>query len=659
MNSTFKKLLMKKFIAFLKILLFVISLGHLLFPLQVYSEERDGGSLKLDSLFTSQMVLPRRNGNVSGLAGPNELVTVAFGGISQSAKSDDKGRFTVPLADLKAGTTGSLVVTSSTGNKQVLEDVIAGDVFLCSGQSNMALPVDRALNSDIVKANAYNETIRMVTVSVNASPVSLKNYKTAVTWEKATPDKVGHWSATCYFFAEALQKRVSVPIGLVNASVGGSNITTWMSLDALGGTQSGAEQLLKVYADDPIKAGIEFGHSFETWWSKSGGPGKPWSKKPSEVLAWQPVPQPITNWEKWGTGLEAYDGPLWYGAVLTLNKKQASQAATLDLGLIDDIDQTWLNGQPVGFSSGGNVERQYAIAPGSLKVGENVIVINVIDLWSFGGLYGDMPRELVLADGTHLPLDAWYWLGVPANQKYPPRAPWDTTGGVSILKNGMIDPMGRFPFTAVIWYQGESNVGGPYKDLLGSLFKDWRNQFGPDLPFAVVQLANNGSRPTSPTNSAWARLREDQRLAVNGDAHATLAVAIDIGEPSDVHPANKQALGDRLARAISVKVYGVPGSESGPEIETIERTGDSLLLSFKGAEGNLVAYSASRPIGFEVCYENACQFAEAELSGRQVILAAVGSADRVRFCWADAPTCTLYDGTTGLPAVPFEKYVTD
>lgn len=624
----------------------------------VSAKDKSRPPLALDDLFQDHMIMPRHAAVVSGSAAPNENINISFFNVSQSATTDDKGRFRINLPDFEPGRTSTLTVSTDDGERVEVTDVLSGDVYLCSGQSNMGLPVDRALNNDIVKSNSANDTIRMATIATDPSPKPLAHFKTPVTWEKAAPDTVGKWSAACYFFGDALQKRVHVPIGLVNASLGGSNITTWLSSEALVPDYAAQENLLGVYADDPARAGLEFGHAFETWWQSGAAPGTPWAATADDLATWQPVPNPVVAWEKWpGAGLYTYDGPLWYATTVTLSDAQAAQGATLDLGQIDDIDQTWLNGQPVGFTSGGGVERHYKIEAGSLKSGDNIVVINVIDLWSFGGLYGDKPRQLRLADGTVLPLDSWRWAPVPEAQKYPPRAPWDPAGGVSILRNGMIEPMGPFAFAGAVWYQGESNVGNPYQGLLRALFRDWRDQFGQELAFAVVQLANNGPRPTHPVESGWARLREDQRLAVLADGNATLATAIDIGEPTDVHPANKQALGERLARAMAIRLYGFKGSESGPQIAGIKRDGEKLVLSFTGQEGDFVAYSAARPIGFEACHDKECRYVDAEISGRQVILTGAKDATKVRFCWADSPTCTLYDGKTGLPALPFEQTV--
>ncbi|EGF91654.1 glycosyl hydrolase family 2, sugar binding domain protein [Asticcacaulis biprosthecium C19] len=619
---------------------------------------KDEVPLRLDGLFQDHMVLPRHGAVVSGHAAPGEEITVSFFNISQLAAADDKGRFQVELPDFQPGKTSRLSVSTGSGDRVEYDDVISGDVYLCSGQSNMQMSVKRALNEDVVISNSANDLIRMATIPVNAQAKPQERFTSQIAWQKAGPDTVGDWSATCYFFAASLQKRVQVPIGLVHASLGGSDITTWLSPDALLPDYAAAQNLLNLYAEDADKAGAEFGHSFEQWWKDKGAPGTPWAATAADLRTWQAAPNVSSNWEKWGLReLASYNGPLWYGAIVTVTAEQAAQGATLELGRVDDIDQTWLNGQPVGFTSGAGTERKYKLPEGALVAGDNVVVLNVVDLWSYGGMYGDAPRQLKLADGTAVPLTGWRWNPVPAGLGNPPRAPWDATGGVSILKNGMIAPMGSFGFAGTVWYQGESNVGRPYQSLMARLFKDWRSQFGDDMVFAVVQLANYENRAVKPVESGWARLREDQRLAVLADGNAVLATAIDIGEATDIHPANKQVLGERLSRAMAIKLYGFNGSVSGPMITSVVKDGDRLVLTFDGMEGDFITYSSNRPIGFEACVGNECRYVDAEASGKTVVLLAAANATKVRFCWADAPTCNLYDGKTGLPAVPFEQAV--
>ncbi|MCE4555928.1 sialate O-acetylesterase [Roseateles cellulosilyticus] len=614
--------------------------------------------LELDGLFQDHMVLPRHEARVSGRAAAGERITVSAFGQTRTAMADAAGRFSVALPELAAGRAGALNVTAASGAQVTVNDVLTGDVHLCSGQSNMQVPVTRALNSDVVIGNSANPQLRMATVAVSPSPTPLSRFASPLKWEAASPQTVAGWSATCYFFGAALQQRTGVPIGLVHASLGGSALSAWLSPGASLPDYAKQQELLKLHARDAGLANVAFARDFEQWWRSTGGSGAPWASTAGALQAWRPVPDVSQPWEKWGVPeLAAYDGAVWYAAAVELTPTQAAQAARLELGLIDDIDLTWLNGQPVGFTSGGGTQRRYAVPAGALKAGLNTVVVNVVDLWSYGGFYGDGPRELVLADGTKLPLVGWRWQPVPAAQKSPPRAPWDAMAGISVLHNGMLAPMGLFRFESAVWYQGESNVGQPYQRWLSRLFTDWRAQFGDGLLFAVVQLANYGARNAQPVESGWALLREEQRRAVAADRHAVLATAVDLGEPTDIHPANKEVLGRRLARAVAIALYGEKGSASGPAPRAAVREGERVIVSFDGLEGDWLVYGGPRPIGFELCGSQGCRWAEAEVSGRDVVLRGLPGATKVRYCWSDAPTCTLYDGGSQLPALPFEQVI--
>lgn len=615
----------------------------------------EAGSLQLDSLFQDHMVLPRQGAVVSGRAAARDAVTVSGFGGTWKTTADASGRFGVTLPSLPAGRTDTLAVSTGRGQRVALGDVVTGDVFLCSGQSNMQLTVNRALNADTVIGTSNNPDLRMATVAVDPSPAPRERLAKPTAWQAASPQTVGDWSATCYFFGRDLQRKLRQPIGLVHASLGGSNLTAWLSPAASLPDYARQQELLALYARDPAKGSIAFGKEVEAWWQASGGPGRPWASTPAELGGWKAAADVARNWENWGVPeLSGYDGSIWYGATASLSPAQAAQPATLELGLIDEVDTTWVNGKPVGFTAGAGTARAYPLAAGLLKAGDNTVVLNVLDLWSYGGMYGEQPRRLRLADGSVVPLTGWRWQMPPSANRYPPRAPWDAMAGVSVLHNGMIAPLGRFPFKGALWYQGESNVGSPYQGLLARLFKDWRGQFGNGMAFGVVQLANFGARPAQPAESGWARLREEQRRAVLADPNAVLATAIDLGDPTDIHPANKQGVGERLARAIGIKLYGQSGSANGPMVRSAVGQGDRVAVDFDGVEGALVAYGAAGPIGFEVCTDGVCRWSEARVSGTQVVLPAALDAKKIRYCWGDAPSCTLYDGKSGLPAVPFE-----
>jgi sialate O-acetylesterase len=239
------------------------------------------------------------------------------------------------------------------------------------------------------------------------------------------------------------------------------------------------------------------------------------------------------------------------------------------------------------------------------------------------------------------------------------RPRWDATGGLTTAFSAMIAPLEPFAFRGVVWYQGESDTGEPdrYPGLLTALMNDWRGRFGSDLPFLIVQLANFGSPWVAPMESGWAGLREAQRLVVAGDPHAGLAVTIDLGDSQDIHPANKQEVGRRLARVARRVVYGDSHAAAGPVAVRAAREDGQIVIEFRDVSQGLVAYGAEAPIGFELCGSGpgSCRFAVARMQDVRVLLtpAAGPAPERVRYCWADNPVCTLYDAD-GLPVGPFE-----
>lgn len=620
----------------------------------------------LADMFQDHAVLQRdKPVTLWGQAGAGETVTLSLDGETTNAITGTDGRWQTTLPARSAGGPFRLEVQTSAGATQVVNDVLVGDVFLCSGQSNMEWPVNRSYGADSLASESTNDTIRYLNVEKHDSLKPLVQFNTPVHWQKAAPDTVPHWSAVCYTFARDLQTTTKVPIGLINASWGGSNIRPWISEQGLRAVPGHEESLdlLKLYGEDEAAAYGQFGNDFARWWAASGGEGAPWGALPKDVNKWPKVPDVTQYFENWGIDeLKTYNGPLWYARSVKLSAAQAQGDATLTLGPIDDIDQTWVNGVGVGYTAGPSTPRVYKIQAGTLKAGDNVITINVLDLWSYGGLFSETPRHITFADGSSVALDdGWHYHSVPHDQRNPPSAPWGNISGQTTLYNGMIAPIGAYGLKGALWYQGESNAGEPftYEALLTALFKDWRGQFGDDLPFLVVQLADFGPRPTKPVDSWWAHIREAQRQAVNKDGNAALAVTLDIGDPNDIHPLDKTSVGKRLSRAAQSLIYKATHTRSGPVPVSVMRTAGTVVIRFGQIDGTLVSYSTAFPISFELCEEDrsTCQYAPATLAGDQVRLTgpAVGTAKYVRYCWADSPTCTLYDNA--LPVGPFEEAI--
>jgi sialate O-acetylesterase len=619
----------------------------------------------MSGLFVDHAVLQRdRPIAVFGRATAGEDITVSLANASASAKADAQGAWSLTLPAMPAGGPHTLTARSA-GRTQVANDVLVGDVWLCSGQSNMEWPVRNTLDAGSEVALSANDRIRQVTIARAISAAPRSDFDQALEWKVAGPATTEHFSATCYYFVRELQKTVNVPQGIISSNWGGSRIEPWMSEQALRGVegyQAQLDLLGELRTNKPI-AFWHWGETWQKWWLEQRAITKgtqPWAVK-GDTTAWQPAPVSLGYWETWGVpALGRYDGLMWYRAHVKLDKAQAKQAAQLSLGLADDADVTWLNGRAVG-NGFGEVARLYALPPKLLKAGDNLVVVNVHDFWGNGGLYGPADqRALLLADGTRVPLTDWEYSVAPSGL-WPPHAPWESLSGVNVLYNAMIAPLGKYGLRGVAWYQGEANAGlddaRRYQALLAAWMADWRRQFDAPLPFLIVQLANFGKLVTTPVDSGWAQLRDAQRRAVAADGNAAIAVTIDIGNRDDIHPTNKQDVGRRLARAARNVVYGEKISAYGAQPLSAKRDGSRVIVELAEFEGALTVYSAKDPSGFELCgaTQESCRFVSAQLSGDHVLLTADGVSDpkRVRFCWADSPLCNLYDGA-GLPVGPFE-----
>ncbi len=610
---------------------------------------------RLNGLFADHGVVQRdRPLPVFGTAKPGEAVTVAFAGKTATATAGPDGAWSVDLPATPAGGPYDLVASAPSGTRTV-HDVLSGDVWLCSGQSNMELPVSAAGDAwNEINNGAPNDTIRMATIEKADARRPAADFKTSPIWKSTNKDTVGAFSAACFYFARELQKTTKVPMGLVHASWGGSGIEAWMSPTALRkvGGYDEAITTLDLSLTDPAAANRRWGETIKGWWT---------SKHPTEAAAapwtgagpWTPAPDGLGVWERWGVPeLASFDGVVWFKTEVTLTKAQAAQGATLTVGQVDDMDTTYVDGVGVGATSGAWVDRSYPLAAGALKPGKNTIVVSAYDVYANGGMYGDpAKRALTLADGTRLPLTAWTYRIEPRVGADPPRAPWDTLAGVSTLYNGMLAPMGAYAFAGVAWYQGETNVGHAqtYVPLLQTFMAERRQGQKTDMPVLVVQLADYGAfSDQAGAPAATAALRDAQRRAVQADGHAGLAVTHDIGDPSNIHPANKQEVGRRLA--LAARRLSGEAVTTGPEVVSAKRVGDTVVVSFTEIGGKLVSRGSDRVIGFQLC-DATCRWADGRIAGNTVVLSGAGT--KVRFAWADSPTFNLFDAK-GLPAGPFE-----
>lgn len=624
----------------------------------------------LSPIFQDGAVLQRDEPvQIWGTATPGDTVQVIVAGTTASSVVDEEGSWSAELSAMPGGGPHRLIARSSSGQVQILSDVLFGDVYLCSGQSNMEFPVQRSLNSGAAMGSPPNDRIRMLTVDHAHSATPQETLPTPVAWETASPETVGDWSAVCYYFAQDLQQHVDVPLGLLHSSWGGTSITAWMSSEALSsvGGHDDRLQLLADYANDPQSAQQTFGTQWEKWWGDVSGDAagaEPW--QPQTGTQWPQAPDELRSWKNWGKPeLATYNGTLWYRTTVDLTAEQAARDAVLSLGVADDVDQTWINGEIVGNTFGWGLPRTYSIPSEQLQEGTNVLVVNVLNTWGSGGLLAAPPSRALLAGmGDRLPLEDWQYKKPATDIGYPPRTPWEPISGLSTLHNAMLAPLHDYGLRGALWYQGESDtdMSGAYREHLNGLKTQWREQFGENLPVLVVQLANFGEQPTQPTSSNWAAVRDAQRRATQGDPNAGLAVTIDIGSPYNIHPTNKKQVGHRLSHAGRHIIYDQDVTPSGPLPTRATRQDDGIAVPFTHVEDTLVAYSHNAPIGFELCGPDPgnCRYANAEIDGSRILLTGdeLEEATRVRYCWADSPVCTLYD-EEGLPASPFELEISD
>lgn len=623
-------------------------------------------ALRLDPMFSDHAVIQRdRPVTITGRAEPGEVVSVTFSSQSQQVRADGDGRFEARFDPIRQPGPVELAAQAASGTARP-KDVAVGDVFLCSGQSNMELEVRNAQDAVGQIRGSADDQLRLMLVPRAVADDPLSDFPKAPDWQVAGPESVADFSAACFYMARELRKTAKVPIGAIASSWGGSRISPWMGSKAQAEVGQAAQSaLVSLHGRDPFAAERQASEQWETWWRKETGdrPGsEPW--QPSAKISWMPVPR-IGAWEDWGVpSMVAYNGMGWFRREIDLTAEQAKAAAKLSIGLLDDVGRVWINGKPVGMTARSWVPSSFDVPPGVLKAGRNILIVNILDNYGNGGLSGPADLMKLSVGSDTIPLaDGWRY-SIPA--KTPdgaPRVPWGDTTGTGTLYNGMIAPLGSIGLKGVAWYQGESDVDLPgYEARMKAMMTDWRRQFGsPDLAFVAVQLAAYGPVATEPRKSGWAAMRQVQYQAMARDPHGGLATAIDIGDPYDIHPGEKQEVGRRLARAMRAVAYGEAVSRTGPQAERVTASADGgVVVEFTGLTGALHTRSAAHAIGFELCGESqdSCRFVPGKLDGSRIVLAGDGQpVTRVRYAWADSPVVNLYDEAP-LPVGSFELPVT-
>jgi sialate O-acetylesterase len=617
----------------------------------------------LHPLFADGMVLQRGiEAPVWGWCEPGKEVRASLAGKSATAKADASGKWMARLGPFDAGGPHTLEVAGP--KTAAVKDVLIGDVWICSGQSNMEMGIAGVDGGREAIAAADHPGIRLFSVphAIAPRPKAVPEGR----WDACTPQTLGAggwggFSAIGYFFGKKLHEELKVPIGLIHASWGGTVAEAWTSAEALKAIPDFRDAVVEV-EDLSRKTPAEIEKMVDEWWRKAdpgSSAGPVWAALDLDASSWKPMDLP-RRWEE--AGLRDFDGLVWFRKEFNLPEGWAGKDLVLHLGTIDDRDTTWMNGVRIGGRDSWQEPREYRV-PASAVRPKNVIAVRVLDTGGDGGFYGapgDMRIEVAGESGKSLPL-AGPWLhrtSAPLS-KLPvmPQPIGSNPNIVTVLYNGMIAPLVPFGIKGAIWYQGESNAGRAvqYRTLLPAMIRDWRSRFGAgDFPFLIVQLANFMAADPEPQDSAWAELREAQLLTAIHVPATGLAVAIDIGDANDIHPRNKAEVGRRLALGALSICYGLQVECWGPIYWGMERQGKEIRIRFDHLGGGLVA-KGERLTGFAIAgRDGKFVWADARIDGDTVVVSSpkVERPKAVRYGWGNNPACNLYN-KAGLPAVPF------
>ncbi|MBN1999680.1 9-O-acetylesterase [candidate division KSB1 bacterium] len=617
----------------------------------------------LPKIIGSNMVLQRDSKiPVWGWADKGEKITVTLNGNTVKVKADKSGQWRADLPPMPAGGPYDMIITGK--NTITLSNILLGDVWICSGQSNMQWTVFNSNNAEQEIMQADYPKMRLFSVPRVTSTKPLNDIESGE-WSDCSPKSISNFSAVGYFFGRSLHKSLNVPIGLIHTSWGGTMIETWISGPSIKTIKEFTEVVGKVEQIDGEKFTKEITAKYEKilkeFDDSKGGliDGKAlWAAPDLDESNWKEMPIPGL-WEQ--RGLKELDGVVWFRLTIDLTEEAIKDNMVLHLGKIDDSDITWINGVKVGETENKyNELRHYKIDAGVFKAGKNVITVRVVDTGGGGGLWSD-DADLYLEAGDIKKSLAgtWKYRISPVDLKFEKSgiAPNDYP---TLLYNAMIFPLLPYAVKGAIWYQGEANAGRAfkYRELMPLMIKDWRVAFeNPDMPFFIVQLANYMAAKPEPSESEWAELREAQLLTVLNVPNTGLAVTIDIGEADDIHPRNKQDVGKRLALAARKVAYGQELVFSGPTYKSMAIDGDKIVLSFENTGGGLMAKDKYGYLkGFTIAGDDGkFVWAKAAIDGNRIIVynEQVKNPVAVRYAWADNPDDANFYNAEDLPASPF------
>lgn len=614
-------------------------------------------NVRLARIFSSDMVLQQGIENtIWGWADKGEMVSISINGKTITTKTGKDGTWVTKLPAMDYGGPYKMLIKAK--NAIEFENVMVGEVWICSGQSNMEFTVKGVNHAEDEIAEANYSNIRLFTVPKKSSQTPSSDLE-AGSWEICTPKTITEFSAVGYFFGRKIFQEMNVAVGLINTSWGGTVAETWTSSETIKDDPDFAPRLKKLQKmdigshEDSIRQCVKL--MLGEFPSKDNGLELKYNQPDLDDQSWNTVKIPQL-WE--AQGYDNFDGIAWYRKTIDLEVQPTQGELILSLGSIDDSDICWVNGIQVGKTNGHNLQRNYVIPASVLKTGKNTIAVKATDTGGLGGFYGKDEDVFLRIDDRKINLSGeWKMRFTEILTSSIATKPNDYP---TLLFNGMISPIIPYGIKGAIWYQGESNTSRAkqYQRIFPNMITDWRNhwQLG-DFPFFWVQLANFTQPLDQPGESTWAELREAQTMTLKLP-NTGMALAIDLGEANDIHPRNKQDVGLRLALNALKTAYSKNVACTGPAFKLLKVEGSRAIISFS-TEGSILKVNNKYGYinGFSLAGDDRkFHWAKAEiLNNNSVVIYAdeVKIPEAVRYGWADNPDDLNLYNEEGLPAIPF------
>jgi sialate O-acetylesterase len=617
--------------------------------------------VKFARLFSDHVVLQRQKPvPVWGWAKPGEKVKITLANQTLNTKADAAGKWTVKFAPLEAGGPHSLSVTARSGNATV-NDVLIGEVWLCSGQSNMEWPVSAANNFEQEKQNANFPQIRHFYVEHNVTLKPEQDLNSGE-WKVASAETVGRFTAIGFFFARELYEKLNIPVGILHSSWGGSQIEGWISKEAMltnDELKSYAQNLPQTWeeADQIMGAKMRKQLFKNTSYIPTGEDEQKYLSEQADFSDWVKDANPIGQWD-W-KGLMGFRGKAYMAREVEIPADMVSKETILSLAENDSPNQIYINGKLVNEVTVKG-PKKITVPANTWKPGKNVLVIklgNMVEKAWFGPGFSGSANDLFITDGAQKISLAKDWMLMPSFAEKHEFAHLMNNIGTSIY-NAMIVPLVPFAVRGMLWYQGESNAGRAYqyRQSFPLMINDWRKLWNDEFSFYWVQLSSFGAENNSNSGSRWGELREAQNMTLSLPKTG-MAVSTDVGNPKDIHPTNKQAVAHRLATNALKLDYGQNIPYASPLYDKVQFQDAKAVISFKHAENGLTVKDRYGYLkGFEIAGDDRVfYYAQAEISGNTVVVShpKVTSPAAVRYAWSDAPEDANLYSTDGFPASAF------